>query len=99
MILSRVWVRACVVLLLAAYLTACSSTKGQCYKVREYQLAEDAPRVTIPEGLRPLDDRLRMVIPEGERNKSATPQSEPCLDYPPRYFREALPGEQNEEKT
>jgi uncharacterized lipoprotein len=70
-------------------LAACSSSKGRCHKVREYQSATGAPRVQVPEGMQPLDDRLRLEVPPGEVNTTKVPESERCLDYPPRYFREA----------
>ncbi len=70
-------------------LAACSSNKGRCHKLREYQSAAGAPRVQVPEGMQPLDDRLRLEVPSGEVNTTKVPDGENCLDYPPRYFREA----------
>ena len=90
--------RCILLVVVASLLAACSSTKGRCYKVREYQLAENAPTVQVPEGLQPLNDSIRLEIPEGPRNQTATPTGKPCLDYPPRYFREALPSEGKKSK-
>ena len=81
--------RVVLVIALVTFLSACSSaTKGRCYKVREYQSAEDAERLKIPADLQQLDGNLRLEIPEGERNTTATPKGEECLDRPPPYFRE-----------
>lgn len=71
------------------FLAACSSGKGRCHKVREYQSAVSAPKIQVPEGLAPLADTMSLVIPEGDVNTTAVPKGEKCLDYPPRYFRDA----------
>jgi len=84
--------RVVAVAALAALMTGCAA-KGRCYKVSEYQKSEPSPEIAVPDGLKPIDDTQKLVIPEGERNTTATPKSEKCLDYPPRYFREA-PEEQ-----
>jgi len=85
----RVLTRFTLMLTAVVFLAACSSgTKGRCHKVREYQKAESAPFLVIPEGLAPLDPNLRLKIPDGPLNLEAVPEGQPCLDYPPRYFRE-----------
>ncbi|MDG1462394.1 MAG: hypothetical protein P8R04_02400, partial [Gammaproteobacteria bacterium] len=74
--------------LVISVLAACSSGKGRCHKVREYQSATNAPRIQSPDGMEQLDDRLRLEIPEGEVNTTKVPKGEKCLDYPHRYFKE-----------
>jgi hypothetical protein len=92
------FIRLCLLAVMLSFLAACASTKGRCYKVREYQLAENAPRIQVPEGLQPLNDSVRLEIPEGARNQTATALDQPCLDYPPRYFRGGLPTESKKSK-
>jgi|GEM_PF-2235737 len=92
------FIRLGLLLVMLSFLASCAATKGRCYKVREYQLAESAPRIQVPEGLQPLDDSVRLQIPEGALNQAATPLDEPCLDFPPRYFRDALPSESDKSK-
>ncbi|MBT5891327.1 MAG: hypothetical protein HOH24_06655 [Chromatiales bacterium] len=84
-------VRLVLLVIAVCFLAACSSGKGRCHKVREYQSAVSAPKIEVPEGVGmvPLDDNMSLVIPEGDVNTTAVPTGEKCLDYPPRYFRDA----------
>jgi len=77
------------VLLLAvcvAFLSGCAA-KGRCHKVREYQKAEPGKEIAVPEGLAPLEQTDKIVVPEGERNQSSVPRKEKCPEFPPEYFR------------
>ena len=81
--------RLVLLVIAVCFLGACSSGKGRCHKVREYQSALSEPRIQVPEGMAPLDDNMSLVIPEGDVNTTAVPKGEKCLDYPPRYFSDA----------
>ena len=79
--------RWCLTLLAAPLLSGClfKSDLGPCHKAREYQKAEPGPQVEIPGDLEPLDDAVRLKVPEGERMTEPTPKDQPCLIEPPPY--------------
>lgn len=69
-------------------LSACSGPKtklDKCHKPQEYQEAEIAPRLRVPEDLQPLDDNLRLDVPFGERQTGPISPDQPCLVEPPDY--------------
>lgn len=80
---------ALVLLLVAATVTSgCGLFQTEidkCREKREYQEAQPAPRVQVPEDLESLPDDARVPIPYGETNTEATPPEDPCLIEPPDY--------------
>jgi len=74
--------------LIALALAACSGPKtklDKCHKAQEYQAANVAPRLRVPDDLVPLDDNVRLQVPFGERQTEPTDPSQPCLVEPPDY--------------
>jgi uncharacterized lipoprotein len=75
--------------LLVVLASGCSGPKtklDKCHKPQEYQQAEIAPRVRVPDDLEPLDDDLRLAVPFGERRTTPRPPDQPCLVEPPDYM-------------
>ena len=57
----------------------------KCREKREYQQAQPAPRVQVPDDLEQLPEEARVPIPYGETNTEPTPPEDPCLIEPPDY--------------
>ena len=57
----------------------------KCREKREYQQAQTAPRIQVPEDLGQLPEEARVPIPYGETNTEPTPPEDPCLIEPPDY--------------
>ena len=84
--MSRVFIAVAV---LCVALGACSGPKtklDKCHKPQEYQKAVIAPRLRVPEDLKPLDDNVRLDVPFGERLTEPTSPDQPCLVEPPDYM-------------
>jgi len=61
--------------------------RADCSKPQAYQESVSIDPVKVPDGMTEPDSTGIMVIPERSAD-SAAPQEGPCLDAPPKYFRD-----------
>lgn len=67
---------------------------GDCDKPQAYQESVSIDPVKVPEGLSKPDSTSTLAIPEKRADSPAYPGDGPCLDAPPKYFRDQEPGEE-----
>ncbi len=75
-------IRIAILVVLLAGLGGCGGVDLTCDEVRDYQLAEESPRIEAPDGLNDLDPLKEAPLPDASPRQDREPGS-PCIDLPP----------------
>ncbi len=75
-------IRIAILVVLLAGLGGCGGVDLTCDDVRDYQLAEESPRIEAPDGLNDLDPLKEAPLPDASPRQDREPGS-PCIDRPP----------------
>ena len=75
-------IRIAILVVLLAGLGGCGGVDLTCDEVRDYQLAEESPRIEAPDGLNDLDPLKEAPLPDASPRQEREPGS-PCIDRPP----------------